>query len=831
MLLPVARSPYICLRCRFQPLRTCRNRILPLKPPTAFVSAPQARFYTPPPNTNNPRGSNNYRETGKGRNANRHEDTITEEPSHNGSRDPQRVISDPEESPVQYNSKASVSEIDASIAELFSESTNQSTKEPSSKHQVKASDTEIDASIAELLSDSTKRAIKEPKSKTVVIWRSHHREKPNGEEQKPFKRSESSWESTGLRPVVADTVRRAFPDASRITSIQYLLLSELTKGCSVIAHSKPGTGKSFAISVWLLTLARSMRLTAEKGNKPLTTTALSIAPNTELVQQYHAHVTALLEATGSQAIMANPAGFVQALHRGEGLAEKIELLNTHRHPHILIATPTVLLDILSSKDPATRDLVDYNSLKAIVVEQAEDALHHYEYPIQDDVAPIDPEKPKDPLLILLDYVLQARKVAAIKAQKKLTQPQLVIPSSTIGGARLRSVIQTYHPSWFDGENRPGFAPFTGKGNMSNSSRITSVSDQSLQNSGIGGGISDNITHHLVAYDPTTGFFRDAPVPVYPDGEAVREGLDGLAAHQKELEAALTAALDGGAADGELDILLKHYGNLAPEVKRRGYPPEVAAEVVETLLAHDNWPKDVIVTLGEGASWPAFQQACKERGIKAQFLNTTTWNTNAEAEGRVPLGRTDKLMSCPKTEHDEKGSKENTTIWITNYYSLRGVDVPGVKNLYILHRISGIREYVTYSGRVGRWPFSGEETIRDSRFLGKDVRPRGKVVSVVLEEHATAGAKQVDDSERGYALVLADGSEAEGWVWKNEALRLAKIGMSIQKYCGEEQKAGGTEGTNGYGELGRVLKSQEMQEMASVDVEENMTAEKNGTSDK
>ena len=248
------------------------------------------------------------------------------------------------------------------------------------------------------------------------------------------------WEATGLRKVVAETVRRAFPGASHVTSIQAALLKELINGFSVIVSSKPCSGKSFAIAVWLLALGRAVPL-SKKGNKPLTTTALILVPSQDLALQYYDHLTGLLRGTGSAAVMANPADFVQVLFRSGGLADRIALLREHRNPHILIATPAVLLDILSSTNPEVRQLVDYNSLRAIVVEEAEEALHRYDYPIVDDVPPAPPEKTKDPLLILLNYVSESRKVTAIKMLKKPTQPQIVLPSSYSGTFRLKSIIE------------------------------------------------------------------------------------------------------------------------------------------------------------------------------------------------------------------------------------------------------------------------------------------------------------------------------------------------------------------------------------------------------
>ncbi|KAI5848148.1 hypothetical protein BZA05DRAFT_316706, partial [Tricharina praecox] len=342
---------------------------------------------------------------------------------------------------------------------------------------------------------------------------------------------------------------------------------------------------------------------------------------------------------------------------------------------------------------------------------------------------------------------------------------------------LARVIETYHPTWMDGENRPGFTPFTGKGKSSAASMAVKVGQDAVYGEFVRK-IPDNITHHIVAYDPITGFLRDAPVPSYPDAKSIAADLKTAEKHEQEVQAALAAALKGNTRKGHLDPLISSESNRAPELLRRGYPPEIAAELLEMLLGLDAWPKNVIAVIGENASWKALAVACAERGITARNLSIDTWNANAAAEGRVPLGRLDLLLSGANRPQPQTGSKESTTVWITTYHSVRGLDIPDVNHAYILHRVDRVRQYITYAGRVGRWPFtSSAEASRDPRFLGNDPRPKAKVVSVLLEENSVGG----EEVELGYSAVISDGSDSEKWTWRNEALRLAKIGLGVEKY--------------------------------------------------
>lgn len=653
---------------------------------------------------------------------------------------------------------------------------------------------DVNHSIAELLSASANKAAIEdrkayerhpPPSQLSPSLRDKNLQLPK--DSRTF--SNRSWAFTQLRSAVVDTLTRAFPHASRTTDIQQQLLNTLTKGFSVVVNHKPATGKSFAIAMWLLSLARAISLPDPKTRRSqLTTTALIIAPNIELVLQYKTIIMHFLEATGSQEIMQHPAKFVQALHRGEGCVEQIKLLKEHRNPHILIATPTVLLDILSHTHAEVRKLVDYNRLKAIVVEEIDEAFSRYEKPYDVEIGNVNVRKkvkddgpPPDPVAILLDYITEARKVAAINAGQKLTQPQIVIPSAVIGSNRIKKTIEIYHPSWLDGENRPGFTPFTGKGKMSPASTVMTLSNQSVDE--WPSKINDNVSHHVVAYDPTSGYLRAAPITPYTDRAHFLTEVKSFNEYEESLKSLLDDALKSKDPN-QLTPLLRSLTNVAPEIQRKGYPPEISAEVIESLLTHDSWPRHVIVAIGENTSYGEVVQALADRGITAQSLITKNWNATS---GNFPLGRSDLFVGSMLSAGSlapQPGKKEDTIVWLTSYSFIRGVDVPAIRHLYILHRIDRVREYITYSGRVGRWPFSSNQTTLDPRSLGRDVRPHAKVVSVILEERGV-----VHDDAKGrsrkwadeYSLLRGDGSEVERWMWKKESLKFGKMNLRVENY--------------------------------------------------
>ncbi|KAI5782760.1 hypothetical protein EDC01DRAFT_664849 [Geopyxis carbonaria] len=598
----------------------------------------------------------------------------------------------------------------------------------------------------------------------------------------------SKWEDMGLRPVLAQAIQRAFPDAIRTTKVQGQLVSALLKGYSTIVNDLPGTGKSFAIAMWLMSLERSR---STKTSAP-STTALVLAPNTELVKQYHAHILALLNATGSKAIIEKSASFVQALYRSQGEGdedEQLQVLQENPNPHIVIATPTRLLDLLSHDNPKYRELIDYQSFKALVLEESDAALDAtLESGTETPKQKLKPKEKlkeklkehKDPLVIFLDYIFNLRRQTT-GLNKRPMQPQLVVPTSVTGPTKMKKNLTINHPLWLDGDNRPGFTPFTGKGRRSLASTMMTIRPAIDEGIKFPRKVSQKISHHIVAYNTVTGSLRDAPLPTYKSENQVERAILNSDIFEEQLQDKLSTEIDNAEDEHTLDALIASYQHMVPEATRSGYPTSIAVDVVATLLQHDNYPRNVIVNLGENSSQRAFIKECATRGIRARHLTTTEWNNDKDT--KYPVGRTDRLVGATFTEGDlqgeQGGDKNLTTVWVTNYSSCRGVDFPGIYHSYILHRIEKARVYITYCGHVAKWPFSPEEEKRDPRSLGKEHRHGGKVVSVLLEQPEGSALEEVNS--KPCSVVRLDGSKIEAWEWQRETLRLAKLGLTIDKY--------------------------------------------------
>lgn len=599
------------------------------------------------------------------------------------------------------------------------------------------------------------------------------------------------WTKVGLRPVVADTLLRAYPNAVRPTNVQKKLLQALSYGYSVAVRGLPATGKSFAIAAWLLGLERAMREIKGRPDRVPTTSALVIVPNVDLAVQYYCTLLNMISHSDSEALRSTPDAFVQLLHRKSNEAELDQLIKLQRypHPHIIIAPPTIILDILADKDESVRNLIDISNLKAIVLEEIDAAISKLQYfSKMKKKAKFTQqwENKQVPLQILLDYIIKRRTADARRAGVEPEQPQLVFPTATLSSAQIKRFLLVWHLDWISSEERDGSGPrlfnHIQPGDewkrRARSNSLVAIEDPPLSHDEIVQFVPDNLHHHVVSYNIRNGTLRDAPMP-----KLNTTHRETLAAQIEVLETAYCGA----------ERQFETWNESAEPNKYVGYPDHIAIDVLLQLLKHDNYPRNVIVALGSEVSMVGFREKAAEAGITCKSLLAKKWNDD-RVVGTLPLGRTDMLLDrntrLKINAEAEGGDKSKTTVWISNFFFCRGLDTPGIRHFYILHRMERAREYITYAGRVARWPFATKaDEMRDPRNRGSDRRSTGKVVSVLLERPPGMGGMLYDDDIPMQKIVLvADGGAAEERAWAEEAVRLAKIGCSAEPYFAVREAA-------------------------------------------
>ncbi|CAZ86562.1 unnamed protein product [Tuber melanosporum] len=353
--------------------------------------------------------------------------------------------------------------------------------------------------------------------------------------------------------------------------------------------------------------------------------------------------------------------------------------------------------------------------------------------------------------------------------------------------------QSTHPSWIGCEENSAPTADLNLYNQSKASHLLPIGDESSGIDKIVRAVADNIVHHAVAYDISSGLMRDAPIPrtrIWTT-EEITQKLGELKVYETENAESVRKAK---ALKNERDSLVimppESWDTSDSQAKRAGYPPEIAADALQRLLERDKWPRNAIAAIGQEAGTRLFTAECAKLGIDARELTVANWNKDMEKEGRIPIGRTDMLFDPEireyyKERNERDACRDKTIVWVATSASARGLDVPGVFHLYVLHRLEKAREYTTYCGRVARWPFPTlEKDIKDPRSLGIEVRRGvGKVVSLLLEDNVvpTPGLK---GSSLGHQVITNDGSDHANWSWLGEGLMVAKIGCHIQSYYGE-----------------------------------------------
>ncbi|KAG1757687.1 P-loop containing nucleoside triphosphate hydrolase protein [Suillus lakei] len=197
-----------------------------------------------------------------------------------------------------------------------------------------------------------------------------------------------TFESLGVGAPIAAALRAAFPDVQQPTTMQRKMISAVVGKQDILLQDFTGTGKSFGLLLGLLSKPRISRYDSKKGKDHATKgiTTLLIVPHRDLAYQFLHWLHHMLTSAGEPAPYSL-ASIAQVLVRGsppENLtnssprileaivnpsSSRVSVLREYP-PHILIATPTALMDVLR-KEP---EVLQLSTLLTVVVDEVDSLL-------------------------------------------------------------------------------------------------------------------------------------------------------------------------------------------------------------------------------------------------------------------------------------------------------------------------------------------------------------------------------------------------------------------------------------------------------------------------
>lgn len=215
-------------------------------------------------------------------------------------------------------------------------------------------------------------------------------------------------------------------DLVKMTDFQKRFYTLMTAYASTIAKGPNGSGKSFA----LLSSAMNMRRSNTRG---IGINSLILVKSNELVSQYKRIVESIVNQIDNPNMnIKNVAQFISRGMPKEELSQEDDLMD-FPCPHILVATPQRLLDLLSSRG---MDFIKINSLAFIGVDDFNSMIHS-ELLLETKI--------KSPIVTLLDYVV---KLQDYKRNHNDPHPQIVL---TVDESTPDILIEQIKQStkWFD----------------------------------------------------------------------------------------------------------------------------------------------------------------------------------------------------------------------------------------------------------------------------------------------------------------------------------------------------------------------------------------------
>ncbi|WFD02197.1 hypothetical protein MOBT1_000878 [Malassezia obtusa] len=512
----------------------------------------------------------------------------------------------------------------------------------------------------------------------------------------------------GLSPNLSTQLAKTLPHVTEPTPTQEALIPAALSPADVILRAHTGSGKSFALLLALLSKPRL--LFRHGGGAPQAgISAWIVVPSNELAEQYMAWARALIPPQLADTMHA----VIQCVVRGEDAAQQMTRLR-ETPPHILVGTPTRLLEVLAQ--PHGETLLGLSTLRTLALDEA-DALLQLPGRFPSEKQVWRHLAHRAPGLELLNYAMQ-RRATHSGGERRLTvglergnarRPPEPVRRTQYRGAERTQDLATPRAC------EPGTVPLQ--------LICTSATANSV------------LRHFLGA---RTGWLRTnlretRDTAVYLDQTGMSAGASASAALPREIAHAclvVDTPRDTGEVPGELHLPpirnLAHVGkHAAPDALR----PDRAPVVPSDAPAEHEVDPALLETLAF-----AFAAEGVARGLA---LVPSRWSLRKTQAALEALG----VPVQPLLPGERVVAHEEPVLYVLQTSSARGLDLPGLSHVFLLG-LSAVGDAVHYThvaGRVSRIGPSGA------------VRPPGTVVTL-LRGHNRPDSAAVSSAEQRMAAL-------------------------------------------------------------------------------
>ncbi|CCJ29731.1 unnamed protein product [Pneumocystis jirovecii] len=439
----------------------------------------------------------------------------------------------------------------------------------------------------------------------------------------------STFEECHIHPSIVKALKLAFPHISTPTTVQSKIFSALTSKSPLLIRSWTGTGKSFALSLYALNCSRS--IFKENSNAPTLTTII-LVPNNDLAYQYKQWIENILK--NYEKPVEHNENIIQVLTRNnfdENL--QIEKLKQFPNPHILVATPNRLLDILSDLRESYKNYIDFKNFQSIIIDEADYLLDTSKcYSVKKSM---QNRHHFSPGYILLEYIITLRnKMSKTKAEFLADNYQLICSSATIN-KRLKQLI--YSKNW-------------------NRYQVISSINMTDNHAKSGSWIPSKIKHYVLKIslkEHDKIHIMDAILPQFE-----KDNVSCIKKVKKNKEKIKLS---------KNIFIINNPKNISINLE------DIIISTLNYLIKHDN-VKNGIIFISHTLSRKKFVERCQVHGLS---------------------------YVIELRENALENKVNQNKIYVMNYLSARGIDLPGLTHVYMIGRVDSDVKYIHMAGRIGR----------------------------------------------------------------------------------------------------------------------------------